>query len=439
MAKFGSVHRITHAKRRFRRVKLAAGVAVIAVAATGVAVAGVTKSPAPRDSFAVPKIDGESARAAMLSYLVEQGMSPRKARQRMANQDVALKAAAKLRTRVPSHVGSLWLDDDGKLMVRVLDDAGEREAKALGAKPVLSTLASGDLEKARDTLAEDAQKNPPEGLSSATFGIDESAGKVIARYFFEKSGGAVPKAATELGDLVTATAAVGEIRPSMDVQIAGASMKDVHGNLCTAGWAVDIADPNGGTPKNGVMTAAHCFDGSFPFTPKFDIDTAAGGNTQGTKVLREFGKKGDYGVLELGNGHRGDTKMIDGIHVVEAIQEPVKGAAICKDGAKTQQTCGEISEVDVSMLLKPDDPFGRYRLVENLTRSNYCSEKGDSGAPVFSEFDEGTNVFSIAAVGIHAALNNSRDSQGKLVCESFFTPLSRIDFEGKFRVRIQGG
>jgi hypothetical protein len=365
----------------------------------------------------------------------------------MTNQNAALRAATELRARAASGVGSVWLDEDGTLRVRVLDDIGAREARAVGAIPVFGTRAAADLEAVRDALADDAVKNPPAGLSGATFEIDESANKVIARYLFEGSGGVVPEAATELGDLVTASVEVASINPQADVSVAGAAMRDPGGGLCTAAWAVDIPAEGGGVPENGVMTAGHCFELDLPpEQTKFSIDTTTAGDTPASGMLFAYGEQGDYGVLRLDNGDRGRTTMSDGFRVVGAVQETVEGAIVCKDGVTTGYNCGEIARVDISVVAEPNPPISRV-LLRGLARVALCAEMGDSGAPVFSDFDGGNSANSVAAIGVQSLSLNYPDDQGDAVCggkvgkpnEAYFMPLSGIDTQGRFFVRLDGG
>jgi hypothetical protein len=311
---------------------------------------------------------------------------------------------------------------------------------------VFGTRAAADLEAVREALTDDAVKNPPAGLSGATFEIDESANKVIARYLFEGSGGVVPEAATELGDLVTASVEVASINTQADVSVAGATMWDEEG-YCTAAWAVDIPAADGSAPKNGVMTAGHCFKFNVPpEQTKYSIDTTEAGDTPVSGMLFAYDERGDYGVLRLDNGDRGRTTMFDELHVVGAVQEPVKGAIVCKDGATTEETCGEILRVDISIVAIPERHIPSV-LLRGMTRVGYCSENGDSGAPVFSELDGGRSPFSVAAIGIHSLDVGHDDAQGDAVCgekvgkpnEAYFTPMTNIDTEGSFFVRIDGG
>jgi hypothetical protein len=339
------------------------------------------------------------------------------------------------------------LDDAGNLKVRVLDDVGAREVRATGAIPVLGALAAADLEGTRDVLADDVVKNPPTGLSGAIFEIDEAAGRVVARYLFEESGGSVPEAATKLGDLVNASVELASISPQADVHVAGAAMGNSRGDDCTAGWAVDIPVADGGVPKNGVLTAGHCFNvAAPPEQTNYVIETISGDDIEATGMLFVVGERGDYGVLELSDGNRGRTTMTDTLHVVEAVQEPVEGAVVCKDGATTEQTCGQILRVNLSIFAPAKKALPR-TLMRGMTRVAYCSQTGDSGAPVFAEFDEGRSVFAVAAIGIHSGSVNYTDSRGKRVCgekvgkpnEAFFTPVSGMDAEGRFFLRIDGG
>jgi hypothetical protein len=195
------------------------------------------------------------------------------------------------------------------------------------------------------------------------------------------------------------------------------------------------------------MTAGHCFDlDADPRETKYRIDTASAGDTSATGMLFAVDERGDYGVLELDNGDRGRTTMANSLHIVEAIQEPVVGAVVCKDGATTDQTCGEILRVNVSTL-SVYEIGGPQILVRGLTRASYCAESGDSGAPVYAEFDEGKSVFAVAALGVHSSSPAYTDSQGNRVCgekvgkpnEAFFTPVSNMDTEEKFFIRIDGG
>lgn len=383
-----------------------------------------------------PKIDPEGARRAAVGHLMSLGVPRDQARRRIQKQPGQIRAAAALRKQAPESVQSLWIDGKGTLRAGVLNKAGVRAARAAGATPKRVAFSMKELEAARDTLAMDVMKNPPRGFRSASFEIDPAGGKLVARYMFEGADRVVPAVPARFGDMVTASAEDGELRDNEDIDIAGAGMSSTEGanahSVCTAAWAVDIADPNGGTPGNGVMTAGHCFNDGDPRGTKYDIDTTAAGNTQATGEFFVYGKGGDYGYLRL-ERDRGTTKLDQfGVNrAVEAIKEPVPGVTVCKEGAVTYETCGEITRVGITQVRRQE---GVGTLIGNQVRATYCSESGDSGAPVYMDFPEAQGPSGIAAVGIHGG---SKRAAGK--CESSFTPLSVVDKQNKFHVRIDGG
>jgi hypothetical protein len=252
---------------------------------------------------------------------------------------------------------------------------------------------------------------------------------------FRSADPVVPKAATRFGDMVIASARVGELDTQEDVDIGGADMtRKVNENTkkhCTAAWAVDIANPDGSAPGNGVMTAGHCFDLKVdPQKNEFDIDTIVAGNTQAKGEFVTFGDAGDYGYLRL-ERDRGTTEMLKSSKVVEAIEEPVKGATVCMDGAETGESCGRINRVGVSLITEHGDVNF---LVKGLVRTDYCAVVGDSGAPVYMDIDKAKGSRGIAALGVQSSGMGANSP-----CEEYFTPLSSIDPQGKFFARIDGG
>ncbi|MEU3343331.1 S1 family peptidase [Streptomyces sp. NPDC006668] len=382
----------------------------------------------------MPQIDPKKTRQAAVAYLMSLGVPRDQATLRIQKQPEQIRAAAALRQHAPESVQSVWIDGNGTLMAGVLNKAGEQAARAAGATPKLVAFSQKDLEAAQDTLARDAEENPPPGLRGASFEIDPASGKLIAQYMFTGAQPVVPAAATRLGDMVTASATVGDLSTKDDVDVGGASMGSLvgknAGELCTAAWAVDIADPQGGPPSNGVMTAGHCFNNGDAQGTEYDIDTTAAGNTQAKGEFFTFGVAGDYGYLRL-DRDRGSTRLVND-KVIEAIQEPLTGVTVCKDGSTTGETCGQIKRVGVTIIT---DNEGVNTLVKGQVRADLCSQGGDSGAPIYMDFDQAKGPFGIAAVGV---LSSGKTSPSG-ACETYFTPLSSIDPQGKFFVRIDGG
>ncbi|MEU1276399.1 S1 family peptidase [Streptomyces sp. NPDC005799] len=427
---------------RLQAASLAGGLVLLLSAGIGIASAGQNDNGQQSSSakgLYTPQLDAKRARQGAIAHLMSIGVPRDEATLRIQKQAGQVRAAVALRKKAPESVQSVWIDGNGTLRASVLNKAGEQAAHAAGATPKLVAFSTKDLEAAQDTLAQDVKDNPPPGFRGASFEIDPAKGKVIAQYMFDGANPVVPTAATRLGNIVNASAETGGLATQEDVGIAGASMAGVTEGKggpfitnCTAAWAVDIADPNGGVPGNGVMTAGHCFDvDDDPQKTEYDIDTTAAGNTQAKGEFFTFGAAGDYGYLRL-QRDRGTTVMPNSGNVVEAIEEPVVGATVCKDGAETGETCGQIKRVGVTLITRHGDVNF---LVKGMVRTDYCAIVGDSGAPVYMDFDQAKGPLGIAALGVHS----SGITTIKGPCEAYFTPLSDIDPQGKFFVRIDGG
>lgn len=400
-------------------------------AGVGVARAGEPGGGGPDSGRAgalfTPRIDPERTRRSAVDYLVSQGVPRKQAGARIARQAGQMRAAVALRRRAPQGVRSVWISDAGKLMAAVVNEKGRRAAYAAGATPVASK-AGTDLEAVRDKLAKETMDHPPSGFNGASFEIDPVAGKVIAHYLFAANP-RVPAVVQQFGDVVTASADVGGLHPQEDVDVAGATVEDDEG-ICTAAWAVDIEDPQGGSPGNGVMTAGHCLMGSDGQTV-YDVDTVAAGNTQATRESFAFGEPGDYGFLRL-RRDRGSTRTVN-YDVIEKVEEPVVGVTACMYGSESHEVCGKIQRLNVTFVTEQDDV--NY-LLKGQVRADFCYDVGDSGAPVYMDLDigEARAPFGIGALGIFG--NGETDPER--ACAAYFTPLSGIAM-GNYHVRIDGG
>lgn len=222
-------------------------------------------------------------------------------------------------------------------------------------------------------------------------------------------------------------------------------------------WAVDILDgPELEDHHDGIMTAGHCFhQGERPEETVFSFDTRDD-DVEATGVEYHVGDSGDYGYLQLDDGDAGSplVELEFEFKFVKEIGDPVEGTVVCKFGVSTDETCGEVERVDVSNVFDFGD--GNV-LIRGLTRASYCSLHGDSGAPVYTSYTGfGATDSSITALGVHSGslsyprvVSDSSDTEDNVewVCgeevgepnEAFFTPLSNIDIEDRFFVKISGG
>jgi len=438
--------------RRRLRAPLFVGVVIaVLVAGVGLAVAGVGEWDPP--GAAGGSVD--PTREAAVAYLMGGGVSERDARVRMSRQSAQIAVATRLRRQAPDDIRSVWIDDDGVLVASVVTDRGVALAEAAGAVPVLVTFAAAELEAARDTLIDDVMSSPPPGLSGASFEIDESAGKVIARYFFAEAPGVVPVASTELGDLAQATVETAQLGVTAEVGAGHTTLRNGDRNMCTTGWTVDVVDgPDPADRYQGVMTAGHCFRfREPPENTELSVETTFG-DTVATGLAYAYGPVGDFGYLRLNSDDEvfGVAVTPDGEKFVRQLGDPVSGSTICKVGASTNETCGQIERVNISVVIMHD---GESFLMRGMVRASYCAMGGDSGGPVYASYTGfGATDSSVIAIGLHSSsiryprlIDGPEGPDLELVCgemvgqpnESYFQPLSNIDSQDRYFVKIFGG
>jgi len=435
---------------RFLRAPLSVGVVIgVLVAGVGLAVAGVGEAPDATAGSVDP------TREAAVAYLMGEGVSERDARVRLSRESEQIAVATRLRRQAPDDIRSVWIDDDGVLVAGVVTDRGVALAEAAGVVPVVVTFAAAEVEAAREALIDDVMGSPPPGFGGASFEIDESAGRVVARYFFAEAPGVVPAAATGLGDLVQARVAIGELGSTMEVGAGHTTSRNGDENMCTTGWAVDVVDgPDPEDRYQGVMTAGHCFKlGHLAADTILSIGTDLG-DTTAKGLSYTYGFDGDYGYLRLDDDDEGMGVAVASVgeKYVRALGDPVEGATVCKFGAATGETCGKVERVNVSVVANHLDESV---LLTGMARASYCSVRGDSGGPVYARYTEfGSTALSIVALGMSSSsvlYDRIVDVPGGVaverVCgemvgepnESIFQPLSNINMEDRFFVKIFGG
>ena len=152
------------------------------------------------------------------------------------------------------------------------------------------------------------------------------------------------------------------------------------------GFAVRIN--NSQNAPTGFLTAAHCFDEtklatSHTFRIVADNGTIIDG--VGHKYGNPSSSEADWGVVALkketvpNDKALGQVKSFGNKTVpVTGLREPFVGRKVCKHGMTTQTTCGEVTAVGVRK------SEGNH-IEDGLILANMCTEKGDSGSPIFTD------------------------------------------------------
>jgi len=152
--------------------------------------------------------------------------------------------------------------------------------------------------------------------------------------------------------------------PGMDVE-------DDSGS-CTAGFAAEDGDGN-----YYLITAGHCDSGDGSGWTDADQDSI------GEIVVSEYdGSDRDAALIQLDPGVGRPTGTIGGRYPIRGVlgaDQIQIGMPLCKVGAVSGETCGEVTDLD-----------------GNMVEASVFSLHGDSGSPAFVKNADGT----VSAVGI---------------------------------------
>jgi streptogrisin C len=372
----------------------------------------------PSQSLKHPgQIDPERTYRAAVDYLVDSGMDRKAAETRMQNQQQYVETAEKLRAQAPDDIQSAYINDNGELVVNVLTDKGVTLARKAGATPHQVSTSWQEMTEIQQQLA-------AEGGPGTTVGINPKSGKVEVSYSASKKAAApLLNKAEQYGKTVTVTKKESTPQPAADIH-PGDEIK-IGERLCTAGWAIDIEEIEGGPGSatvDGIATAGHCLDENTPV--EFN------GQEAGFTLEANVGEDGDFGVVELNEDHNSLPTLLDMENPVIDIQRTmIVGSVVCKLGRTTDETCGEIVAVNDS--ITGVDADGTSTVVNGLVEASMCIKGGDSGAPVYTFVGDVTRPGAVVAMGIAVADNNVNGQCGSERSpaqpdESHFQPLDTV-------------
>ncbi|EFV12469.1 trypsin-like serine protease [Segniliparus rugosus] len=168
---------------------------------------------------------------------------------------------------------------------------------------------------------------------------------------------------------------------------------------CSSGFVVKLSD---GTP--GILTAGHCSHG--PSVPVTQFDTSSTEHRVGyyvraanddTVMGADIGLISVQSDLPVRSGLWGRVP-VEGILTAEDARSLPAGEQVCKIGAKTQFSCGPVTEVrGDKVFFRADDT------------------NGDSGSPVFVPAPDGKGVY---ALGVLVRGTGSSDGSGTIEAQT---------------------
>jgi hypothetical protein len=252
-----------------------------------------------------------------------------------------------------------YLDASGRLTVNVLGARAAAQVRAAGATPRLVTRSTARLQRVKASL-DAARTAAPVG---ATWGVDVASNRVLVTVPAGRGAAFVAKARA-FGAAVRV-----QRSPAVQTQAFYGGQAILHGgSRCSAGF-----NTRSGSGRNYVLTAGHC-------TNLGGTWTTSSGQTIGPVAASSF-PGNDFGAIWISSpaslDPRGGVLYYGAFRdITGASRVPVNSTA-CKTGSTTGTTCGTVQAYNVTV---------RYAqgTVSGLTRTNICTQPGDSGGAMFA-------------------------------------------------------
>jgi streptogrisin D len=251
-----------------------------------------------------------------------------------------------------------YLDASGRLTVNVLGARAAAQVRAAGATPRLVTRSSASLRRVQSAL--DAAGTAPVG---ASWGVDLASNTVLVSVP-AGAGAAFVAKARSFGPAVRV-----ERTPAVQTQAFYGGQAIYHGgSRCSAGF-----NTRSGSGRNYVLTAGHCANLGGTWT-------TSGGQTIGPVAASSF-PGNDFGAIRISDPAALDPRggvLYNGAFrdITGASRVPV-GSSACKTGSTTGTTCGTVQAYNVTVNYAEGT-------VSGLTRTNICTQPGDSGGALFA-------------------------------------------------------
>jgi streptogrisin D len=285
--------------------------------------------------------------------------------------------AARLTRAVGAQGAGAYLDASGRLTVNVLSARAAAQVRAAGATPRLVTRSLARLERVKAAL--DAAGNAPVG---ASWGVDLASNSVLVSVPAGGGSAFVAKARSFGGAVRVERTAAAHTHA-----FYGGQAIYRGGSRCSAGF-----NTRSGSGRNYVLTAGHCTDLGGTWT-------TGGGQTIGPVAASSF-PGNDYGAIRISDpaalDPRGGVLHYGAFRDITGAGRVPVGSSACKTGSTTGTTCGTVQAYNVTVNYAEGTVYG-------LTRTNICTQPGDSGGPLYA----GSQAQGITSGGTRGGCNQS--------------------------------
>ncbi|MDC0711863.1 S1 family peptidase [Stigmatella sp. ncwal1] len=330
---------------------------------------------------------------AMLTLLSDtQGLAEEHIRRRLTFEAQAQRLESTLSEELGEDFAGAWLNEEGtQLLVGVTSEAGAALIRRFGAEPRRVARSKAQLERVMAELDAHAQAAP---ASVHAWYVDLPTNSVVV----QAEDAYLPRAQAHAFIARSRGATDGTIHvvasreaPHTVYDVRGGDLCIIGGGRCTVGFSVD----------GGFVTAGHC-----------GLAGAAviGHNGVAMGTVRASGFPGRDHSWVATNASWTPRPWVRGPNgeniIVTGAQSAAVGASVCRSGFTTGWRCGTILAKNVTVNYAQG-------AVHGLTRTNVCSEPGDSGGPWLA---------GSQAQGLTSGSTGNCTSGG----ESFFQPVLPI-------------
>src|SRR5215212_9922212 len=258
--------------------------------------------------------------------------------------------ADRLTTSLGAQGAGAYLDASGRLTVNVLSADAAGQVRAAGATPRLVTRSLAGLARVKAALD---TAGAPVG---ASWGVDVPSNTVLVTV---PAGAGFVARARSFGAAVRV-----QHTRAIHTQAFYGGQAILHGgSRCSAGF-----NTRSGSGRNYVLTAGHCANLGGTWT-------TSGGQTIGPVAASSF-PGNDFGAIRISDpaslDPRGGVLNNGSFLDITGASRVAVGSTACKTGSTTGTTCGTVQAYNVTV---------RYAegTVSGLTRTNICTQPGDSG------------------------------------------------------------
>jgi streptogrisin D len=321
--------------------------------------AGLLAAPA---AGAAPARDAAWRPAEVVSVARQLGVTRAEAARRLDAQASQGALADRLTRSLGGRAAGAFVDAGGALVVNVLDRGAATQVTASGAKARMVTRSLAGLERIKRAL------DRTRGAAGSAWSVDLASNSVLVSVpagARDAGTAALLARARSYGSAVRVERLAGAVRPHA---FYGGQAILRGGSRCSAGF-----NTRSGSGNRYVLTAGHC-------TNLGGTWRTSGGQTIGPVAASSF-PGNDYGAIRISNPTALDPRggvLSNGsfVDITGASRVPV-GASACKTGSTTGTTCGTVLAYNVTVNYAEGTVFG-------MTRTNICTQPGDSGGAMFA-------------------------------------------------------